>query len=92
MVLFCEFMVNNIPFSWRFLGLTIIINTGYMLYNIYYTLETKKLKVEWDPEGKVAAAKALASIIITTAFFLIVRMANRLKYWLNGLKGVMKNF
>ena len=85
-------MVNNIPFSWRFLGLIICLNTSYILYNIYSSLEAKKLKIEWDPEGKIAISKAIASIIITTSFFLLVRMANRLKYWLNGLKGVMRNF
>jgi hypothetical protein len=74
-------MVNNIPFSWKFLCLTILINVSYMLYNIYYTIENKQIKsFDWNSQGKIAVAKAVASIIITTSFFLIVRMANKLKY------------
>jgi hypothetical protein len=37
-VLTCEFMINNIPFSCRFLALSLFLNTAYMLYNIYYNL------------------------------------------------------
>jgi hypothetical protein len=91
-VLICEFAVNNIPFSWRFLGLSLLLNTSYMLYNIYYSLAEEKKTFQWEPQGKIAAAKAGASIIITTSFFIVVRNANKFKYWLNGLSGVMKNF
>lgn len=64
-----------------------------MVYNIYYSIDSNKIKsFDIHKEGKIVAMKAIASIIITTFFYIIVKMANRLKYWMNGLSGVMKNF
>jgi hypothetical protein len=46
-----EFSINNIPFSWKFLGFAIMINLVFMVYNIYYSVETKQISYD-EIDGK----------------------------------------
>jgi hypothetical protein len=41
--------------------------------------------IDWNTEAYSSTLKALSTVIITLAFFLMVRGANRIKYYLNGL-------
>jgi hypothetical protein len=41
--------------------------------------------IDWNNDPVNSAKKALSTIIITVAFFLLVRLAQSIKFYLNGV-------
>lgn len=65
-----------------------MVNFSYLVFQYNYCLITKEIVyagIDWNNDAINSTKKALLTVIITVAFFLMVLLAQTIKFYLNGV-------
>lgn len=87
-LLMIEFLINNIQFRWLHLGIHILSNVAYMMLQCYLSRSRNKEVypgIDWINDPKGSAIKSHATLVVTFAFFLMIKSMVFVKFKLNGI-------